>query len=270
MEYNKTKRGLEKAAGIIGIVFSAMGILGYFIMFVVGCLSAKITSTVLVAFDEWGDGIYETTSVVNSASIALIVLGLLLVAFCIISIVFCAKVIKNPVRENGEVINTQKTRICVVVFSFISGNLISAGMEIAVLCLKDYEGQAETSSAATLNSVPVASVAVPETTTKPSEVPETIAEIIEPSVMPSQKPVEPVVKKDNVVSQPTQVVVQPVPAAIQPTPAVSKPKPVEPKPTISLDTKVGELLRLRDLGIIDDEIFNKAIDNIALSLKKKQ
>ena len=113
MEYNKIKRGLEKAAGIVGVVLSSLQ-----------CLDAC---------ESLISALY-----LNSADVYFIVSHACFIAITILSIVFCAKVISTPLKKDGTVVARNPIRICVIVFSFLSGVIVSAGLMISVLCLKDF------------------------------------------------------------------------------------------------------------------------------------
>ncbi|MBQ7579168.1 MAG: hypothetical protein IJT25_01405 [Clostridia bacterium] len=138
MVYNKTKRGLEKAAGIVGTVASSLEILGLFIYEII-FISAIINFSGPVKVGE---------IVVTSAEmLAPYVIAILLpLAFSICCLIFSAKVIKSPVLADGRVLNRKGTRIAMLVFSLLSGHLVSAGLMIAVLCLKDLVNPSQTVS----------------------------------------------------------------------------------------------------------------------------
>lgn len=141
MQYNEAKRNLEKAAGILGVITSALFLVGFLAMFILGCMSVAVTETV-ESSNAYGYVVdyYQETSI-DMAGLVMIIVGLLLAILSIVRLVYCAKIIKSPVLPNGQLLNTQKARICAVVFSFICGELITAGLVIAVLCLKDFTDQ---------------------------------------------------------------------------------------------------------------------------------
>lgn len=120
MEYNKTKRGLEKAAAITGIVISSI------------CLIVALV-LVIVGIDFLMNSYFEETGTVY------LLVGLYVIVVSILSLIFCKKLVKSPFKPNGELKNLQPIRIWVLVLSILSGNLIVMGLMIAVLCLKDYK-----------------------------------------------------------------------------------------------------------------------------------
>ncbi len=113
MEYNKIKRTTELVAGILGLVFG------------IGILIASLTIAIIAL---------NTPPFVFNF---LFVCYLLLAIFSIVEIVFSAKVIKSPVQENG-VLNTNTTRICLIVFSACISNIFTFVLMIIVMCLPDF------------------------------------------------------------------------------------------------------------------------------------
>ena len=133
MTYNKTKRTLEKVSGITGIVISALNIFGFIALIVVGAYYSY------GLYDEYYyiNGVQYYTSYV-SFGYSLIVISSLMIAFSISVIIFGALILKSPINQDGTLKNRKGIRICMLVFTIISGNWISAGFMIAVLCCKDY------------------------------------------------------------------------------------------------------------------------------------
>lgn len=119
MEYNSVKRGLEKGATILSIVLSSAGIIGGLYLFIAGCMLAN-------RYYEFG-GSY-------------IGLGIFILALSIVELILACILVKNP-YNNGVLKNMNGSRIAFVIFAFLFGNLISFGLEIAVLCLKDFKNK---------------------------------------------------------------------------------------------------------------------------------
>ena len=141
MVYNKTKRNLEKAAGIVGVVFSSITVFVYAIAAVMAIIWAWNFNSITVFVGYNGSyPIYETIDY-TAMYIGLFFACLIMFAFSLVTLILSAKVIKTPVEEDGTIKNRKGLRICCLVFSILSGFLVSAGLMIAVLCLKDVPGQ---------------------------------------------------------------------------------------------------------------------------------
>jgi len=119
MVYNKTKRGLEMASGIVGVVVSSILSLVF--------LYYLIVTIIFIGYYPWIAGYL----------IAEIIVYTLLSAFSVLSLIFYASVIKSPVQADGTIKQRKGRRICVVVFSVLTLQWVTAGLMIAVLCLKD-------------------------------------------------------------------------------------------------------------------------------------
>ena len=124
MVYNKTKRGLELAAGIVGIVGSAISIV-CFIYYFGWCVYVMTTTAIL--------------------------LMILLFAVEVCSLIFSSLIIKSPFK-NGIVKKTTGIRVCAMVFAGLTGNLITLGLMIAVVCLKDLVDEPAKVTTATVNN----------------------------------------------------------------------------------------------------------------------
>lgn len=125
MEYSKLKRGLEKSAGIIGVVYASIAIIGAAVL-------AGLGISLSGAFGGFGF-IYKLY----------LGISLPLLALAIVDLIFCAKVIKTPVQPDGSVAKRTASRVCIIVFSFLNGNWIVFGLMLAVMCLKDFATQNE-------------------------------------------------------------------------------------------------------------------------------
>lgn len=139
MEYNKTKGTLEKVAGILGIISSALYIiLSILLIIAAGLYFAGEYNHIYHDYDLYGDIYYYTVD--NSADgIPLMILGLPLLGMAILMLIFSIKLVKSPFLPNGELKNKKAARIWVLVLSILTGDLIVMGLMIAVLCLKDFK-----------------------------------------------------------------------------------------------------------------------------------
>ncbi len=202
MVYNKTKRGLEKAAGIVGVVLSSIVLI--VLLVYTGIL---INAIRLISAYEY----YEYDYLIGYTKGQLISYLFIYIAFMIIyisNIILCANVIKSPVQSDGTIRPTKDLRICTLVFCIISGLWVPAGIMIAVLCLKDVQ-----------------------------EVSQIIPQI------------QPTVQIDPAKQMQT---VQVAPAQQLPT------QTNEP----SIESKIAELKHLKDLGVIDEDVYKKAIEKM--------
>lgn len=219
MVYNKTKAGLEKGATITGIVVSAIQLVGAFVMFVLGCA--------YIGYDTYYfDGYGYTYVNLYTWAVPVLVVGILLLVLCTITLVFNCILVKSPVNPDGTIKNRQGLRITLVVFSFLVGQWITFGLEIAVLCLKDFVDE---------NATAVAPVAQPA------------------SAQPAPVAAQPAPVAKKTVAQP----------AVQPV-AQTTTKDVA---SMSVEEKIAELKHFKELGIIDETAYNKAIGKIIDDLK---
>ena len=171
MVYNKTKRGLEMAAGIVGIVYSAIAFIGAIYYLVLQFIVYNITGFALGLF------------------------SIVMALFTVCSLIFSAKLIKSPFVKDDIVKNTTTIRVIAMIFAGLTGNIVTLGLMIVVVCLKDF------------------------------------------------------VEKSSKVKQKTIVVQQ------------------EIKRPDTIDSKVAEIKRFKELGIIDDEQYAKAIKKIVEDIK---
>lgn len=124
MVYNRTKRALEKAAAIIGVVVSMV-----VLVYVCVTLAKDVAKGVqqLTTFSSIDQNLIY--SIVGSVIDFIIYLTLA---------VLCITVIKTPVHEDGEVSNRKGVRIAIIIFAALAGNTVVFGLMIAVMCLKDF------------------------------------------------------------------------------------------------------------------------------------
>ena len=141
MEYNKTKRTLEKIAGILGIISAALFLILTLVLIVMAFMYffGAFDYTYIVDYDfSTGQPIFNTTS--NSiVGIPVLLAGLVLATISILLLVFSVKLTKSPFLPNGEMRKMQGIRIWVLVLAILTGDLIVIGLMIAVLCLKDFK-----------------------------------------------------------------------------------------------------------------------------------
>ena len=123
MEYNKTKRGLEKAAGIVGVIVSSIEILTFLIIMIL-CLKV----------DSYNPYNAPLPGIAGPLALILIIP----IGICVANLILGAKVIKSPVQEDGSVKPRSGIRICFIVFSFLDAQWVTFGLMIAVICLKDF------------------------------------------------------------------------------------------------------------------------------------
>ena len=140
MEYNKTKRGLEKASGIIGIVLAAFLILMSLVLIInaityfAGAHDYREYYTIGSGYSR--ERIYYTVDN-RTSGVPYLIVGLYYLIISILMLVFCIKLVKSPYNQNGELRKLQGARIWLLVLSIISGDLIMLGLMIAVLCMKE-------------------------------------------------------------------------------------------------------------------------------------
>ena len=70
-----------------------------------------------------------------------IALSVFMIAFSILVIVFGSILLKSPMNADGTLKNRKKYRICMLIFTILSGNWVSSVFMIAVLCCSDYVGE---------------------------------------------------------------------------------------------------------------------------------
>lgn len=187
MVFNKTKRGLEKGAAIFSVVMYSIQILIYFVLTIEG---------IIIFSNPYGyyyGNIYYSYGTIQTIGMTYALIGIILLAFCIVGLILSAKLIKTPLQPDGIVKKRNGLRITLLVFSILSGNFITAGLLIAVLCLKD--------------------------------------------VKPAQEDAQPSVAVAGNNIAPAQA-------------------------NTSIDAKLAKLKEFKELGIIDDEAYKKAIAKI--------
>ncbi len=193
MIYNKTKRILELVAAIFALVIG-IGMLGASLyLFATGIMLASVFAAVGMI----------------SLALPFLIPGILLLAISICSIVFGALLIKSPVRPEG-VLNTKSKQICLIIFSILSGNIVSFVLEIIVVCLPNF--------------------------------------------------VDPNKYTEKTVSS---KYIQPNPQNTQPQPTLQS-QYAQPS---GVEGKINELKHLKELGVIDEQAYSRAVDKIISEIK---
>lgn len=129
---NPTKKSLMIAGGIIAIVVSVLLILTSLVMFLA---STMITTTMVEEIFVESGQLYTTADVdlvVRVAKFICTSLGIYFLVVPIVNIIFGSKVI----QQSGTYSNKKSNIIVLLVFSLLSGNILTAGFMIASLCLK--------------------------------------------------------------------------------------------------------------------------------------
>ncbi len=193
MIYNKTKRILELVASIFGVV-SGTGMLATSLyLFIEGIILA---------------GAFAAAGLISFA-LPFLIPGIIFLATSVCTIVFSALLIKSPVRPEG-VLNTKSKQICFIVFSILSGNIVSFVLEIVVVCLPNFVDQNKYAEHAGHSKY------------------------IQPNPQFAQT-------QQSMKSQYT--------------------------PSNSIESKINELKHLKELGVIDEQTYNKAVDKIISEIK---
>ena len=205
MEYNKTKRGLEKAAAILSVVAYALEIIAYISLIITSIFMINSYQMIdEIRYQRWNGSYYYYDYepiygyLYRTQGITYLIMGIILLTFCIIGLIMSAKLIKTPVQADGIVKKRSGLRITLLVFSLLSGNWITAGLIIAVLCLKDFKPATQQNYA-------------------------------------------------------QQLVVQPA------MHAVNQPQIATATAPNSIDSKLAKLKEYKELGIIDDDTYKKAV-----------
>ena len=136
MEYNKSKKVLEKIAGILGIISASIYMIAAIVL-VINAFAAFGGAYDYEYYDYYyGMWMYEDRSYLG---IPFMVIGIPLLAMAILMLIFSIQIVKSPYLPNGELRKKQPARIWVLVLSILMGDLVVMGLMIAVLCLKDFK-----------------------------------------------------------------------------------------------------------------------------------
>ena len=194
MIYNKTKRTLELVAAIFALVMG-IGMLGVSLyLFGTGIMLASVFAAVGMI----------------SLALPFLIPGILFLATSVCSIVFGAMLIKSPVRPEG-VLNTKTKQICLIVFSILSGNLVSFVLEIIVVCLPNFVDPNKYAQTSASN-----------------------AKYLQPN--PQYTPAGQTAQNQYA-------------------------------PSNGVEGKINELKHLKELGVIDEQAYNKAVDKIISEIR---
>ncbi len=206
MEYNKTKRGLEKGASIYAVIVYSLMIIMSITLIVCGIVIANTMQQV----QEYNPMKYYNSGhyiggydyyyrKIPELGLPYIIIGVILLGVTIAALIVAAKLIKSPVKPDGTIQKRTGKRITLIVFSVLSGNIILLGLMIAVMCLKDMK---------------------------------------EPKPV-YQQMVQPVRNMQYVQS-----------------------RPIQQNVGVSLDDKVNQIKHLKEIGVLDDDAYKKAITKI--------
>ncbi len=139
MEYNKTKKNIEKAAGILGIISASMYMLLAVVLIIVAFMYFGGAFNFRdYTYDYYYNRVYYTVDMSEHGT-PFIIIGLPLLAMSILMLIFSIKLVKSPYLPNGELRNKKAARIWVLVLSILMGDFVVIGLTIAVLCLKDFK-----------------------------------------------------------------------------------------------------------------------------------
>ncbi len=261
--YNKLKRAFGLTAAILAIVIGSFEALGGFISFIGGVISL---------IDALG---YMEDYVYLGAAIGTVIGALFDLALGIILIIFGAKLCPKPVKVDGVWQTKKKLHIALIVilgvlvfFSFIGffaiilgvgmGGLailnflmalVALGFEVTNLFLKDEVGEpVDYTNTPWPTDTVFGDMSAPAETVSVEEAP-----VVESA---------PVIEAAPVVQ--AAPVVEPAPVA-EPAPA---PVAEAPKAALSVEEKLAELKRLKELGVLSDEQYNAAVSQLIANLTK--
>ncbi len=130
MQYNKTKRGIEKTAGILGVVAYSFSIIVYIALISLGC-SFSNSDNIIIAEQGY----------------SFIMLGIFYLPISIAALILSTFLIKSPIDEHGILKNRNGLRIALLVLSILATSWVMTGLLIAVLCLKDFVEQTQIQNA---------------------------------------------------------------------------------------------------------------------------
>ena len=134
MQFNKTKRTLEKVAGILTTVFNALWIIGSIVMIILA--NQPLYGLTFV----WDGHAYmpETTYYANPNATFLTILFIILLIFSIIGLILSILLIKSPLKADGTVKQRNGIRITLLIFSILNALWVTSVLLIIVLCMKDF------------------------------------------------------------------------------------------------------------------------------------
>ena len=138
MEFNKVKRILEKSMAIFSVVFYAICI--FISLELISSSIYYLTQVTYLGRNYNSETFnYEYMYGYNyRKGYTYLIIGLLLLTFSSICLIISANLIKSPLKNGETVVDYTRLRITLLVFSFLTCNIVTAGLIIAVLCLKDF------------------------------------------------------------------------------------------------------------------------------------
>jgi len=150
MVYNYTKRNLEKCAGVIGTIVSSYALFMLIYAMVVLLLAtssvAAGSAAVNLITSLGAIGAILSGFIGGASMVLLIPIGLV-----IVNLIFSIMAIKSPVLPNGMVKNRDASRLVLIIFSMLTGNVLVLGLMIAVYCMKDLVKDSNANSVANQN-----------------------------------------------------------------------------------------------------------------------
>ena len=180
--FNTTKRGLEMASGIVGVIISSI----LCVLWLWGTIELMDHS---IRFGIPTDRFFSLIGVI------------LEFVFSVLLLVFYAMLIKSPMEEGRITKDRTNLRIYTFIFSVLTGQFVTAALILTVTLIKDF---------------------------KPVEIKKTII----PKVKVEQK-------VEHKVEHPTK-------------------KPF----ATSVESKIAELNHYKDLGVLDEEAYKKAVERL--------
>ena len=134
MQFNKTKRTLEKVAGILTTVFNSIWIIGSIVLII------AVNQPIYNLSYYWNghDYIPESSYYVRPDATFLTILFIILLIFSIIGLILSILLIKSPLKADGTVKPRNGIRITLLIFSILNALWVTSVLLIIVLCMKDF------------------------------------------------------------------------------------------------------------------------------------
>ncbi len=255
--YNKLKRAFGLTAAILAIVIGSFEVLGGFISFIGGVINL---------IDALG---YMEDYVYLGAAIGTVIGALFDLALGIILIIFGAKLCPKPVKVDGVWQTKKKLHIALIVIlgvlvflSFIGLFLVFAGVGMGGLAILNFLMALVALGFEVTNLFLKDEVGEPvDYTNTPWPTDTVFGDMSAPAETVSVEEA-PVVESAPVIE--AAPVVEPAPVAA-PAPA---PVAEAPKAPLSVEEKLAELKRLKELGVLSDEQYNAAVSQLIANLTK--
>ena len=133
MEFNITKRKLEKGTAIYSTIAFSLLLVASIVVYI-------LCNTTNVSIYDSSDGSYFYGSIVNTPlGAAYFSISIIEFFVSIVCLILSAKLIKSPLQADGTIKTRTKIRVTLLIFSIFSGNIVTLGLIIAVLCLEDFK-----------------------------------------------------------------------------------------------------------------------------------